>query len=86
MPFFKLNQEIVKRAMLIEDNSNYKLSYKTGLTNSENGKNIGWVIGWVEENRHPYFFVLNFESAESSNEMKINGVKILKMILDTGYI
>ncbi len=81
LPFFKLNQEIVKRAMLIEDNSNYKLSYKTGLTNSENGKNIGWIIGWIEENRHPYFFVLNFESNDPSFETSNTGLKMLKEIL-----
>ncbi len=81
LPFFKLNQEMVKRAMLFEDNANYKLSYKTGTAQSENGKNILWVIGWVEENRHPYFFVLNVESNDLSVTASSKGVEILKTIL-----
>ncbi len=59
--FQKRTQEIVKKVMLQEDNANYKLYYKTGLGYKENGKSIGWIVGWIEENRHPYFFVLNVE-------------------------
>lgn len=62
LPFQKRAQEIVKRIMLQEDNANYKLSYKTGWGIATNGKAVGWVVGWIEENRHPYFFVLNIES------------------------
>ena len=59
--FQKRTQEIVKKVMLQEDNANYKLCYKTGLGYKEDGKSIGWIVGWIEENRHPYFFVLNVE-------------------------
>ena len=59
--FQKRTQEIVKKVMLQEDNANYKLYYKTGLGYKENGRSIGWIVGWIEENRHPYFFVLNVE-------------------------
>ncbi len=62
LPFFKRTQEIVQSVMLREQNSNYKLYYKTGLGSLENGHELGWVVGWIEENRHPYFFVLNIES------------------------
>ena len=37
------------------------MSYKTGWGYRENGNSIGWIIGWIEENRHPYFFALNVE-------------------------
>lgn len=80
LPFFRSNQEIVKRAMLFEDNSNYKLSYKTGWGMS-NGKHIGWLIGWIEENGHPYFFVLNIESPDPAFDMVNVRMKILKDIL-----
>ena len=30
LPFFKSYQEVVKRAMLFENNANYRLRYKTG--------------------------------------------------------
>ncbi len=81
LPFFKLNQEIVKRAMLFEDNANYKLSYKTGTALTETGKILIWVVGWIEENRHPYFFVLNFESDDLSISSGRQGITILKSIL-----
>ncbi len=61
LPFQKRTQDIVKKVMLQEDNANYKLSYKTGWGTSENGNKIGWIVGWIEENKHPYFFVLNIE-------------------------
>lgn len=81
LPFHKINQEIVKTAMLFEDNSNYKLSYKTGWGKTENGHQLGWVVGWIEENRHPYFFVLNIESADKNFNMPAVRMKMLKDIL-----
>lgn len=84
LPFFKSYQEMVKRAMLREDNANYRLGYKTGLGRTEKGNPLGWVVGWVEENRHPYFFVLNVESADPNFDMKDMRVALLKEIL--GYL
>lgn len=62
LPFQPRSQRIVKNVMLRENNSNYKLSYITGSGISDQGYPIGWVVGWIEENRHPYFFVLQCES------------------------
>ncbi len=81
LPFFHRTQEIVKNVMLREQNSNYKLSYKTGYGIRENGDRIGWIVGWIEENRHPYFFVLNLESADKNTDMKPLRLKVLKEIL-----
>ncbi|MBA2328810.1 MAG: class D beta-lactamase [Flavisolibacter sp.] len=81
LPFHKINQDIVKRAMLFEDNTNYRLSYKTGWGHDEEGKNIAWIVGWLEENRHPYFFVLNIESAEKNVNILDIRMKLLKNIL-----
>ncbi len=81
LPFFKTYQEMVKRAMLFENNTNYRLGYKTGLGYRENGNLMGWVVGWIEENGHPYFFVLNTESADRNIEMTKIRMKILKDIL-----
>ncbi len=81
LPFFKTYQEMVKRAMLFENNTNYRLGYKTGLGYRENGNILGWVVGWVEENGHPYFFVLNTESTNRDIEMTKIRLKILKDIL-----
>ena len=61
LPFQKRTQDIVKKIMLQESNANYKLSYKTGWGFTENGNALGWIAGWIEENNHPCFFVLNVE-------------------------
>jgi beta-lactamase class D len=81
LPFHKYNQELVKKAMLFESNSNYKLSYKTGWGFNEKGHNIGWIVGWIEENQHPYFFVLNIESGDPNFDMVNTRMKMLKDIL-----
>jgi beta-lactamase class D len=73
--------EIVKDMMLEEDNSNYRLSYKTGWGHRENGHSIGWIVGWIEENRHPYFFSLQLESENPDYDFSKVRLKILKEIL-----
>ena len=75
--------------MLFEDKPEYKLSYKTGWSgwDSLSNKHLGWVVGWIEENRHPYFFVLNLESSKKDFDMIEVRMKILKGILkDLGFM
>jgi len=81
LPFYAAYQDTVKKLMLFEDKPEYKLSYKTGWGQKENGSQLGWVIGWIEENRHPYFFVLNLESKDKNFDMATVRMKILKDIL-----
>jgi beta-lactamase class D len=80
LPFFKRTQDIVQEVMLREQNSNYKLYYKTGWGFPGNGVELGWVVGWIEENKHPYFFVLNLESTVPDQVPKVR-IKLLKDIL-----
>jgi beta-lactamase class D len=80
LPFFKRTQEIVQSVMLREQNSNYKLYYKTGWGFPGNGRELGWMVGWIEENRHPYFFVLNIESDVPNRVVEVR-IKLLKDIL-----
>lgn len=81
LPFFKAYQEKVKAAMLFENKTQYRLGYKTGWAKKENGDHLAWVVGWVEENNHPYFFVLNLESAEQGADIPAIRMNILKGIL-----
>lgn len=80
LPIDKRPQRIVKKLMLQESNTNYQLSYKTGWGFRENGNAIGWIVGWIEENHHPYFFVLNVEGPHNTNMYTIR-LNILKAIL-----
>jgi beta-lactamase class D len=81
LPFHRINQEIVKRAMVFEDKSNYKLSYKTGWGFRENGNSIGWIVGWIEEYNHPYFFVLNIETPDKNADIRAIRMRILQNVL-----
>lgn len=82
LPFFKTYQEMVKRAMLMENNTNYRLGYKTGWSpwDPKTNKYTGWIVGWIEESNHPYFFVLNMESHDPNVDPAIR-LKMLKDIL-----
>ncbi|HJS55940.1 MAG TPA: penicillin-binding transpeptidase domain-containing protein [Chitinophagaceae bacterium] len=81
LPFFKNYQEKVKNAMLFENETTYRLAYKTGWGIKENGDHLAWIVGWVEENNHPYFFVLNFESSDANADVPAIRMKVLKGIL-----
>jgi beta-lactamase class D len=81
LPFQDRTQRLVNNMMLMENNANYKLSYKTGWGFTPNGHPLGWVTGWIEENNHPYFFVLQFESPERNFDMPGPRMAILKSIL-----
>jgi beta-lactamase class D len=71
LPFKKWTQRMVKSMMLMESTDKYKLSYKTGWGHRENGNSIGWIVGWIEENKHPYPFVLQIESQSADRNFDI---------------
>lgn len=81
LPFNQRSQRIVCGMMLRESNANYQLSYKTGYGFRENGNPVGWITGWIEENKHPYFIVLNIESKDPKCDIVAAREKILKGIL-----
>ena len=76
-------QKTVKNAMLFENNTNYKLSYKTGWLSwsPQHPSQLAWITGWIEENGHPYFFVLNFETPDKNADIPTIRMKMLKDIL-----
>jgi beta-lactamase class D len=85
LPFHKTTMQWVRAVMLMEKTGKYELSYKTGW-GRVGKKAIGWVTGWVEENGHPTFFVLNIESEDPNIEMRGARMSILKNILkEEGY-
>lgn len=81
LPFQPRSQRMVKNLMKREENAKYILSYKTGWGVSDKDHAIGWITGWIEENRHPYFFVLQVESSDADYDMTTVREKILKDIL-----
>jgi beta-lactamase class D len=81
LPFFKLYQEKVRQAMLMENNANYRLAYKTGIGLTPENHQLGWIVGWIEENNHPYFFVLNMESKDPDFDMLTARKTLLRQLL-----
>jgi beta-lactamase class D len=81
LPFFRRPQQLVRDMMTREGNSNYKLVYNTGRAAYLPGPVIGWVMGWVEENGHPYFFVINVESPDGRADIENIGIQVAKNIL-----
>ena len=78
LPFQKRSQELFAKMILQEQNANYKLSYLVA-TDTAIG-NQSWVVGYVEENLHPYFFVLH-TSATDGKDLKNRNINLLKSIL-----
>ncbi len=78
LPFQKRSQELFGKMILKEANSNYKLSYLVATDNALG--NQAWVVGYIEENLHPYFFVLH-TSATDGNDLKNRNINLLKSIL-----
>jgi beta-lactamase class D len=81
LPFKVSVQESVKDAMLQESNTAYKLSYKTGWGFDEANNNLGWMVGWIEENKHVYFFVTLVKSPDKDIDMRKVRMDITKGIL-----
>ncbi|WEK36574.1 MAG: penicillin-binding transpeptidase domain-containing protein [Candidatus Pseudobacter hemicellulosilyticus] len=81
LPFQKRSQRLVRGMMAWESNANYQLYYKTGRGSTEKGNQLGWIIGWIEENKHPYFFVLQVESPDKNIDMPAVRLGLLKQIL-----
>lgn len=81
LPFFDNYQQMVKNAMLWEDKPTHTLHYKTGLGYKEDGTPLAWVVGWIEENRHPYFFVLNMETKDGTVNLAEARMTVLRKIL-----
>jgi beta-lactamase class D len=75
----------VRDVMLMEKTPKYELSYKTGMGNDD-VQRLGWIVGWIEENRHPTFFVLNIQTDNPQVDIPKVRMEILRNILtDAGY-
>ncbi|MBA2249252.1 MAG: class D beta-lactamase [Chitinophagaceae bacterium] len=81
LPFQKRTQQFVRDVMLQENNTLYKLSYKTGWGYDELQNAIGWVVGWIEENRHVYFFVTFIRTPDHNIDISAARLKITKGLL-----
>jgi beta-lactamase class D len=66
LPFNKTTQAIVKKMLIKKTNANYVLAMQTGNNVEANGSNNEWALGWIEQDKHPLFFVVNCNSANKN--------------------
>ena len=67
LPFNKDNMLLLKELLLIEQNSNYKLYAKTGLTMRVENQ-IGWYVGFVETEDEIWIFASNLDIKNPEDE------------------
>ena len=84
LAFQKKSQDILKKMILKEDNASYQLSYMIGSEKSIDPN--FWIVGYVEENKHPYFFVMHLKStnAQFDNASLVNLLKTI--LLQQGFL
>lgn len=86
LPFSKNIMATVKKVMVQEQNANYTLAYKTGLTKLPNGKALAWIVGWIEENKHPHFFVLNLDGQPNADLVSVRKEVLMNCLKELGYL
>jgi len=75
LPFAKRNIDIVKNIIILEKNSKYTFSGKTGSGTSEN-RSQGWFIGTVLLGDNLYVFAVNIEAEKGADGKKAKEIAI----------
>jgi beta-lactamase class D len=66
LPFAQKNIDIVKDIAIAEQTPSYILRAKTGWATATTPQ-VGWYVGYLEQNDNVYFFATNLEIAESED-------------------
>ncbi len=83
LPFSKKNIDLVKKILPEEIYNASVLKYKTGAGSLENGKYIGWLVGYIEKEKSVCYFAYNTEAPsfeEVKKERDESSRKILKAL------
>ena len=83
-PFRASVQEQVKKMMVVVNNAQYQLAYQQGSIVRGNLQQA-WIVGWIEENKHPYFFVLQTEGAANSDIKNASMLVLNKILKEQGF-
>ncbi|MGH7450870.1 MAG: class D beta-lactamase, partial [bacterium] len=78
--FSKRATEIVKSIIVLEQADQYTLLGKTGAGPRENGKMLGWLVGYVETKDNRYFYALNFDG-ENFQAVSARRMELAKALL-----
>ena len=66
LPIADRTEMIVKRMMIVDDATTYRLSGKTGWAKRD-GYDNGWFVGYLETKGNVYFFATNIEPQEAAD-------------------
>lgn len=69
LPFSQRHMDLVKDMMIIEKTPDYTLRAKTGWVTSVS-PNIGWIVGYLEQDNNQYFFATNIVMLTSQDTAK----------------
>ena len=84
LPFNKNSMSLIKKLLTKENNSNFSLAYIQGDNLNKQQHQNNWVAGWLVQDKHPIFFVLNFKSKTNKSAIGISLVK--DCLKDLGYL
>ncbi|MEO8167857.1 MAG: class D beta-lactamase [bacterium] len=80
LPFSRRSVDIVKKIMIEEQTPEYILRTKTGW-GKQDGKDIGWYVGYVEEKGNAYFFATCIQTVRAQDDFAGKRKKIARAIL-----
>jgi len=83
-PFRASVQESVKKMMIVQNNSQMQMAYTIGIV-SQQGKQLVWVMGWIEENRHVYPFVVQFDAKPGTDGRALGDKLSRELLEDLGF-
>jgi len=66
LPFSQRSMDIVKEIMIAEENTDYIIRGKSGWSSQDN-KDIGWYIGYLETKDNVYYFANCIQTADLNN-------------------
>ena len=79
LPFSKHAIQLVKQFMIVEESDTFILRGKTGWADSPSA-DIGWFVGWLEQDQNAYIFATNIVSRDTSTFAK-DRIKLTRMAL-----
>lgn len=67
LPFSQANVDLIKKLIILKKTDKWTFRGKTGMT-VQDGKNVGWLVGYLEENGNVWLYVCNVESDLTNTE------------------
>lgn len=81
LPFSKSSMDILKDIMIVDNKSNYVIRAKTG-SGKQDGKYIGWYVGYVTTKHNVFYFSNCIQSTEKNPDFNNARTEITNIILD----